>query len=219
MPRTIAIGDIHGCDLALESVLNAISPTADDTIITLGDIVDRGPNSKRVIELLLGLQQRTQYIGILGNHEEMMLRVVVERQSPHNWLQFGGVATLDSYGFCGDLSVIPAAHIGLLQSFLPFYETPTHFFVHANFDPKKPLEKQTSTMLRWKRLDDYMPPRHVSGKVAILGHTADHTGEVLSLKHLICIDTYCHGGKWLTALDVQTGRTWQADPEGQLRSE
>jgi serine/threonine protein phosphatase 1 len=73
-------------------------------------------------------------------------------------------------------------------------------------------------MLRWKRLDEHLPGPHVSGKVAILGHTADHTGEVLSLKHMVCIDTYCHGGQWLTAMDVDTGRTWQANDQGELRA-
>lgn len=217
MPRTIAIGDIHGCDRALETVLRTVAPAADDVIITLGDVVDRGPNSKRVIELLLELQKSSRYLGILGNHEEMMLKVVAERQSPHNWLQYGGVETLDSYGFCGDLGVIPRSHVELLQGFLPYYETATHFFVHANYDPRKPLTHQSSSMLRWKRLDEHLPGPHVSGKVAVLGHTADHTGEVLSLKHMVCIDTYCHGGQWLTALDVDTGRTWQANDQGELR--
>jgi len=217
MPRTIAIGDIHGCDLALDALLKAIEPSPEDVIITLGDVVDRGPNSKRVIELLLALARSCRYIGILGNHEEMMLRVVAEGQPPHNWLQYGGVATLDSYGFGGDLQVIPPDHVDLLRSFVSFHETPTHFFVHANYEPKKPLDKQSSSMLRWRRLDEYLPGPHTSGKVAILGHTADHTGEVFSLKHMICIDTYCHGGGWLTALDVASGQTWQANQQGQLR--
>ena len=82
MPRTIAIGDIHGCDLALEAILNAIGPTAEDVIITLGDVVDRGANSRRVVELLLDLAQRCQHVGIMGNHEEMMLKVVAGREPP-----------------------------------------------------------------------------------------------------------------------------------------
>jgi len=217
MPRTIAIGDIHGCDQALETVLTAIAPTPDDTIITLGDVVDRGPNSKRVIELLLDLATRCRFVGIMGNHEEMMLKVVVGREPPHFWLKFGGVATLDSYGFDGNLEVVPPEHLQFLQSFVTFHETPTHFFVHANYDPKKPLDQQSVGMLRWKRLDEHLPGPHFSGKRAVLGHTADESGEIFSLKHMVCIDTYCHGGQWLTALDVDSGKIWQANDDGQLR--
>jgi serine/threonine protein phosphatase 1 len=218
MPRTIAIGDIHGCDLALEAILNAIAPTPEDVIITLGDVVDRGPNTRRVVDLLLDLKRRCNYIGLMGNHEEMMLNVVVQKEAPQFWLKYGGVATLDSYQFSGDLSVIPPEHVQFLQSFDPYFETPTHFFVHANYEEKKPLYAQSPRMLRWVRLDEHLPGPHVSGKTAILGHTADQTGEIFSLKHLVCIDTYCHGGQWLTAMDVTSGKIWQASEEGQLRS-
>jgi serine/threonine protein phosphatase 1 len=217
MPRTIAIGDIHGCDRALEAVLAAIAPTAEDTLITLGDVVDRGPGSKRVVELLLELSTRCQFLGIMGNHEEMMLKVVADRQPPQYWLQFGGVATLDSYGFCGNLNVIPETHVKLLQGFRPFHEIDTHFFVHANYDPRKPLDQQSVSMLRWKRLDEHLPSPHLSGKKAVLGHTADQSGEIFNLKHLVCIDTYCHGGQWLTALEVGSGQIWQANDTGKLR--
>jgi serine/threonine protein phosphatase 1 len=217
MPRTIAIGDIHGCDRALDALLTAIAPTSEDLIITLGDVVDRGPGSRQVVELLLQLPNRCQFLGIMGNHEEMMLKVVADRQPPQYWLQYGGVATLDSYGFCGNLNVIPPEHVQLLQGFRPFYETATHFFVHANYDPRKPLDQQSVGMLRWKRLDEHLPGPHVSGKKAVLGHTADQSGEIFSLKHLVCIDTYCHGGQWLTALDVESGQIWQASDTGQLR--
>lgn len=217
MPRTIAIGDIHGCDLALEAVLGAIAPAPEDLIITLGDVVDRGPNSKRVIELLIELAGRCRYVGLLGNHEEMMLKVIADREPPQFWLRYGGVATLDSYKFCGNLNVVPAEHIELLKSFIKYYETPTHFFVHANYQEDKSLEQQSDAYLRWKRLDDHLPGPHISGKTAILGHTADESGEIFSLKHLICIDTFCHGGQWLTALEAGSGKIWQANEEGKLR--
>jgi serine/threonine protein phosphatase 1 len=217
MPRTIAIGDIHGCDLALDAILNAIEPTPEDVIITLGDVVDRGSNSRRVVELLLDLAQRCQYVGLMGNHEEMMLKVVAGREPPQFWLKYGGVDTLDSYRFCGNLNVIPPEHVTFLQSFTSFYESPTHFFVHANYDEEVPLSEQSTKVLRWMRLDDHLPGPHFSGKTAVLGHTADESGEIFSLKHMICIDTYCHGGKWLTALDVTTGKVWQANDAGKLR--
>lgn len=98
MPRTIAFGDIHGWSIALGQLLNAIRPTADDTIVTLGDYIDRGFDSRGVIDLLIELQQRCQLIPILGNHEEMMLAAREDRAKLVEWNEFGGIATLDSYG-------------------------------------------------------------------------------------------------------------------------
>lgn len=217
MPRTIAIGDIHGCDVALETLLEAIAPEPEDVIITLGDIVDRGPNSRRCIEILLELRTHCNYLGILGNHEEMMLNVLREGQPPNRWLQFGGIATLDSYGFCGDIGVIPNDHIEFIEDFLPYHEIESHFFLHANYEPKKPLNLQSPAMLRWKSLEEYLPGPHMNGKVAILGHTAERSGEVFTIKHLVCIDTFCHGGKWLTAIEPTIGKVWQANQIGEIR--
>ena len=73
MPRTIAIGDIHGCSVAFAALLESIDPQSDDTIVTLGDYVDRGIDSKGVIELLIALGDRCHFVPLLGNHEEMMV--------------------------------------------------------------------------------------------------------------------------------------------------
>ena len=108
--RLIAIGDIHGCSKALEAVLAAIEPTETDTLVALGDYVDRGPDAKRCIDRLIKLAKTCKLIAIQGNHEEMMLDVVRDGQPPFRWLQYGGVETLDSYGFAGDMSVIPPEH-------------------------------------------------------------------------------------------------------------
>jgi serine/threonine protein phosphatase 1 len=142
---------------------------------------------------------------------------VLKNQPPHNWLQHGGTATLDSYGFVGDLSVIPAEHVEFLQSFVDSVETENHFFVHANYDPQLPLTRQLARTLRWLSLNNAIPAPHPSGKIAVVGHTPDHSGEIFSLRHLKCIDTYCHGGGWLTAMDVTTGQVWQANEAGELR--
>jgi serine/threonine protein phosphatase 1 len=75
--RTIAIGDIHGCATALKTLVQAIAPGPADTLIPLGDVIDRGPQSRQVIEQLLELRARCQLRPVLGNHEEMLLNVVV----------------------------------------------------------------------------------------------------------------------------------------------
>ncbi|MCH1441205.1 MAG: metallophosphoesterase, partial [Rubripirellula sp.] len=85
--RLIAIGDIHGCKIALEHLLESIHPTSDDTIVTLGDYIDRGPDSRGVIDRLIKLGGETRHVGLMGNHEEMMLEVV-KHQTPHEmWLR------------------------------------------------------------------------------------------------------------------------------------
>ncbi|MEO8496257.1 MAG: metallophosphoesterase [Planctomycetota bacterium] len=215
--RVIAIGDIHGCSLALKAIVAAISPTDADVLVPVGDVIDRGPNSREVVELLMELRTRCRLEPILGNHEEMLLDIVNHGVAPESWFHFGGAATLESYGPAAGLSGIPDEHLQFLASFRPYWETETHFFVHANFQPNRDLGQQSAKMLRWTTLDEYTPPRHVSGKIAIVGHSAERSGEIFSLRHLKCIDTYCYGGGWLTALDVMSGQVWQADREGHLR--
>ncbi|MBL8825984.1 MAG: serine/threonine protein phosphatase [Planctomycetaceae bacterium] len=214
--RLIAVGDIHGCDAAFAALLGAIAPQPTDRIILLGDLVDRGPDSRGVIDRILQLRATCQVDVILGNHEEMMLQVI-DGRAPEPWLNFGGVQTLDSYGFVGSLDVLPASHVELIRQAHDFVETERHFFTHANYDPRQPLNKQTVAMLRWNRLDTHFPGPHASGKIAVVGHTPDKGGEVFQVKHLICLDTYCYGGGYLTAMDLGSGQTWQAHRDGTLR--
>jgi serine/threonine protein phosphatase 1 len=215
--RTIAVGDIHGCAAALKTLLSTIAPTPDDTIVTLGDYVDRGPDSRGVIDQLIELSKHCRLVPLMGNHEEMMLEVVRDKQQPYRWLQHGGVDTLDSYGFYGDMSVVPEAHLEFFRSMKDFFETDSHIFVHANYNPDVPLEEQSIFALRWQKLTEVTPGPHYSGKRVIVGHTHDRGGEVFDVGHLVCIDTYCYGGRWLTALDVASGKLWQVDSEGNLR--
>ncbi len=73
--RTVAVGDIHGCAAALAALLRAVAPGPDDTLVTLGDYIDGGPDAQGVIEQLLGLAGRCKLVPLLGNHEEMVRRV------------------------------------------------------------------------------------------------------------------------------------------------
>ncbi len=216
MARTIAIGDIHGCLAALEALLTEIKPSADDVVVTVGDYVDRGPDSKGVIDRLLLLETECRLVPLRGNHEEMMLEVLEGRMPPFQWLNFGGVETMESYGFIGDLNCVPKAHRDFLSRLSTFYETDTHFVVHANYDPELPLDEQPDDLMRWVKISHRLPEPHVSGKRAVVGHTHDREGRIFEVPHLICIDTYCYGGKWLTALELETGNIWQSDPEGRI---
>ena len=215
--RTIAIGDIHGCSVALDKLLAAIHPTADDTLIPLGDFIDRGPDSRGVVQRLLDLQSKCTLIPIFGNHEEMLMQAGVGGESETKfWLNCGGLATIESYG--GGLDSMPMEHIRLISQCRRWHETDTHLFLHANYLPHLPLDKQPPGHLRWISLFEYQPEAHQSGKTAVVGHTTQRNGEILDLGYLKCIDTFCHGGGWLTALEVNSGDVWQANQLGELRT-
>jgi len=208
--RLIAIGDIHGCSAALEQVLDTIAPGPGDTIVTLGDYVNRGPNSRRVIERLLDLSDQCTLIPLLGNHDETFLDVLQGGLPLDGLLEMHGETTLDSYGYKGSLSVVPPEHVVFLANCQMLYETERHFFAHANYAPNKPLDEQSRLDLLWLSLRDSEPCEHFSKKRAILGHTPQSNGVPLDRGHFVCIDTGCVYGGVLTALDVNVGTVWKA---------
>ncbi len=215
MPRTIAIGDIHGCCTALDALLAAIGPSSNDTIVGMGDYVDRGMESARVIETLIDLVAKCNLIPLIGNHELMMFKGLQNRRDFDFWFQHGGNATLASYG--GRIENIPQAHMTFLSHCIRFFESDTHFFVHANYHPDMPLTEQPDQLLFWEHIHDFPPPIHMSGKTAVVGHTPQGTGDVRNIGHINIIDTYCYGDGWLTALDVGNGHVWQANNQAEVR--
>ena len=214
--RVIAIGDIHGCLPALETLVKLISPRKEDTIVTLGDYVDRGMQVRECFDLLMELADQCRLVPILGNHDEMLLGLLEDSQALLDWLGYGGTTTLYSFGVKRP-EEIPEKYIRFLRGCLPYYETKEHFFVHANYLADFPLEAQPAEVLRWEYLRDWQPGPHISGKKAIVGHTAQKTGRILDLGYLLCIDTCCYGSGYLTAMDVATGQIWQADKTGRLK--
>lgn len=218
--RHLAIGDIHGHLRALEALLAAVAPQPGDLIITLGDYVDRGPNTRGVVELLMDWQDRERLIPLQGNHELIMLDARGEDYDL--WLQVGGREALASYaspGTDGSLADIPVEHWDFItRRCRRWYETADTIFVHAGVDPELPLEEQDEYDLCWKK---FVPSRlqpHISGKRVICGHTAQKSGLPFNAGHHVCIDTCIYGpGGWLTCLDVATDHIWQADREGRIR--
>jgi serine/threonine protein phosphatase 1 len=218
--RTLAIGDIHGCSRALNGLLDMVHPGPDDLVVTLGDYVDRGPDSRGVLDRLLGLPARCRHVALRGNHDQMMLDARTDLDALRDWLQCGGRETLQSYGTAGKegmLADVPVEHWDFLESVcVPYFETDTHLFVHANLYPDLPLAEQPTYMLYWEKLHDAGP--HVSGKTVVVGHTAQKSGVPLDLGHAVCIDTFVYGSGWLTCLDVATGELWQASEDGRRRT-
>jgi serine/threonine protein phosphatase 1 len=116
------------------------------------------------------------------------------------------------------LDLIPARHFAFLERCRNYHETATHIFIHSSYDPDLAMNEQSVSLLRWESLRDAIPEPHCSGKTVIAGHTSQKSGVILDLGYLRCIDTYCYGGGWLTALDATAGQLWQADRRGALRS-
>ena len=214
--RTIAIGDIHGCVKALQGLVDALQPQPTDQLIFLGDYVDRGPDSRGVIDLLIELQNRCSTIFLLGNHE-IMFRGALAGFPVDPWLCAGGRQTVTSYG--GLLSNVPSRHVEFLHSCIPYFESPQHLYVHANYLHELPLSDQPEQTLFWEHLTTRVPQPHYSGKHVFLGHTPQPGGRVGYYQYFTCIDTCCFGGFWLTAIDVHSGEVWQVSREGHLRQQ
>lgn len=214
--RLFAIGDIHGCSSAFKSLIEAINPAQDDTIVTLGDYVDYGPDSRSVIDQLIQVSHRCRLIPLLGNHEEMLLQALESDSALRSWLDLGGDQTLLSYPYAGT-NIIDLAHVEFIRGCLDYFETDDFIFAHANYDPDLPMDRQPSLKLRWEFLDQALQRPHTSGKRVIVGHTPQTSGEVLDLGHVICIDTDCSRGGWLTGLEVRRGQVIQANQIGETR--
>lgn len=216
--RTLAIGDIHGCSAALDALLAVVRPEPDDLIITLGDYVDRGPDTRGVLNRLIDLHRDGRLIPLRGNHELMFLTACTDYSMLEMWGRVGGKEALASYGPDATLDDVPAAHwLFLEHDCRDWYETATHIFVHASVEPDRELDAQTSDWLHWQALHAGTRP-HQSGKMVVCGHTAQKTGIPLHLGHTVGIDTCAHGGGWLTCLHAETGRVWQANQRGETRS-
>ena len=214
--RTIAISDIHGYLAPLRALWEAIVPQPDDLIVLMGDYVDRGPDSRGVIEQLIEWKQRFQLVPLMGNHDEMMLDVCRGRLGLlAEWGLFGGDTTISSYGRVPE--DVPQEHVAFLCECETFVETARYLFVHANYWSDMPLAQQPTSVLRWESLKTRLPGPHCSGKTVILGHTAQKDGHLLDLGYLKCIDTCLYGDGWLTALEVDMGLVWQVDQQGRLR--
>jgi len=218
--RHLAIGDIHGCFKALTTLAAFVPFRPDDVLVTLGDYVDRGPDTCAVLDWLIATRKSQRLVALRGNHEILMLAARNDEASLRGWLNVGGRQALASYSPFGDpgrLVDVPDAHWAFLESELRgWYESETHFFVHANASPDIPLADQPDFMLYWEEFND--PPPHESGKIMVCGHTSQKSGLPRSVGHAICIDTWAHGKGWLTCLDVAEGVYWQANQAGETRT-
>jgi serine/threonine protein phosphatase 1 len=213
--RTLVIGDIHGSLTALKALGEFVDFSPDDVIITLGDYIDRGPDSKGVIDYLIELKESHEVVTLMGNHEAMMEKARHTEQERYFWLLNGGEATLDSFRVA-NLDHIEPSYWSFINSCERFYETGNHIIAHGGLEPETDLEEQSDRDLFWRRISE--TESHKSGKTLVCGHTPQRNGMPLVLDHAICIDTFAFGpGGWLTCLDIETGEYWQANQKGETR--
>ena len=212
--RQFVIGDIHGCAKALRSLVETMAPEPQDQLIFLGDYVDRGPNSRDVIEQLVQLRTQCRTVMLRGNHEIMLAGVLFRDLDPTVWLGSGGKATVASYG--GDIKKMPEHHRAFLRSLRPHYESSDAIFVHACYESHLPMDRQEDSIKYWSHLGYLLPAPHVSGKRVFVGHTPQTNGRIMDAGHLVCVDTHCVGNGYLTAYDVENNDMIQVDRRGHL---
>lgn len=148
-----AIGDIHGEIDKLKALIDTISPTNGDRLIFLGDYIDRGTESRRVVEYLIQLRADVDCVFLMGNHEHMLQDYLKggAHYQPESWRLNGGIDTLDSYRRERDLAEmpIPDEHIEFLTN-LPYYHTePGFMFVHAGLKPNTAIDQNTFKHFLW----------------------------------------------------------------------
>jgi len=232
--RLLAVGDIHGYADKLEALLNEVQPTINDKVIFLGDYIDRGPDSRGVIERLIRFkEQAPTAIFLLGNHEHMLVEYLdmQDEASLADFIFNGGDTTLESYG--GSFADIPAKHLNFIQQ-AQLYHLETvvlydaengevneqdYLFVHAGVRPKLSLDAQDPMDLLWIRDPFIKSPRPMGDTIVVHGHTP--TENVPSkAPYRIAVDSGVYikgpikrssramGGK-LTCCDVLTRQIWQ----------
>ncbi len=189
----IAIGDIHGCASTLDRLLEQLAPTVEDHLVFVGDYIDRGPNTRAVIDRLLDLKAVQPCTFLRGNHEALMLDYL-DLGAFNLWRMNGGLATLSSYTVNGNgyKAEIPVEHINFIRRTKLYYETPDYFFVHAGLRPNLTIKENQSQcgedVFLWERshLD---APSLAWEKTVVCGHTP--VPEPLNTDKLINIDTGC----------------------------
>jgi serine/threonine protein phosphatase 1 len=220
--RTLVIGDIHGCYFALRTLEKAMQFTDEDHVILLGDLMDRGPSTRQVIDWVIKRRTRNARLTYLrGNHEWIMLWAREDPLWTKKWTDdyVGGHETLRSYSEgCqpAKLTDVPDEHWDIIENGSnSWFEDERFIYVHAHVDHALPMDQQGPDQLFWERFKSQ--PLHVSGKQIICGHTSMKNGEPKLKPHGICIDTYAHGGGWLTCLNVDTMSCYQANEKGEFR--
>ncbi len=201
--KKFIIGDVHGCLDMLERLMQKIPWTPKrDTLIFLGDYIDRGEDPKGVVDYVLRLHQQCPRIVCLkGNHEAMFLNFLRGVES-EMFIVNGGWRTMESYGSYNlqdDVTAIPSEHRRFYASLKPYTELDDYYVVHAGFKPGVAIEQQTEEDMLWIRRT-FISSNYDFGKKVIFGHTPFQ--EPLVMKNKIGLDTGAVYGNRLTCLEL-----------------
>lgn len=236
--RVYAVGDIHGRLDLLDELLIRIEADsrargkARTTIVFLGDLIDRGPQSAEVVERLRVYQPDfATTIYLMGNHEEVLLRILGgEAKLVRDWLQFGGAECARSYGVEPDKlresdraqsvqllkESIPSEHVKFLSSFVDTASFGRYLFVHAGIRPGIALVGQVQQDLRWIRAP-FLADETDHGHVVVHGHTISPDVEVRPNR--IGLDTGAYRTGVLTALGIEQDERWFIQTGSERRDE
>lgn len=205
--RVYAIGDIHGCSDLLDRMVQAIGadlathPAHDALTVTLGDYIDRGPDSRGVLDRLARNPFPTAYLALKGNHEQLLSTFLTDPSVMGHWRELGAIETLKSYGVSAgalmparDYSkaaaafrdALPLEHLQFLSQLKLSFDAGSYFLCHAGIRPGVPFDRQSEEDLLWIR-EDFLDSRIDFGKVVVHGHTPVDQPEILPNR--INIDT------------------------------
>lgn len=194
--RKFTISDIHGCKKTFEALLDKIAFSKNDELYLLGDYIDRGPDSKGVLDKIMQLQQDDYKVKCLrGNHEQMLLDELIA-PATKGWIRHGGLQTLNSFGAI-DFDDIPQKYFDFMKNLSYYFEVDDYILVHAgvNFKINDPLQDETSMLwLRhWIKDIDY---QWLGNRKIIHGHTPNTSNNIKL--HVDNLDK-------LQALDIDNG--------------
>lgn len=224
--RVYAIGDIHGRRDCLDELIGMIDADdaargrADTTLVLLGDLVDRGADSRGVVERAMHIAKSPKSVLLMGNHEEILIRAWEgDRKAAGLFHRVGGRETLLSYGVSeaeydacdlGDLAGliakhVPVDHIAFMRGFIDQWQCGDYLFVHAGIRPGLPLDEQRPSDLRWIRREFLDDPRE-HGVMVVHGHSI--TEDVDERANRIGIDTGAFASGKLTGLGIEGAERW-----------
>lgn len=210
---TYVIGDVHGMAQKLDAMLDLIPLVpAEDLLIFVGDLIDRGPDSREVVERVMALKVNLpgRLVCLKGNHEDLLLNAAQSgsEEDLQYFLRNGGGATLQSYGVATP-DRLPAHHLDFMRSLPCYWQDARHIVVHGGVDPHLALDDTPPQTFLWDRS---MRGHARSGKTVVCGHTPQSNG-VLMRDDVICIDTgacYTRSGMGvLSAINLETRTLYQ----------
>lgn len=216
--KLFAIGDVHGCDVELRQLLELLPLDHDSTVIFLGDYIDRGPNSKRVVDQIIELRKSYSVVTLMGNHEAMFLEFLADPSSTLAgfFILNGGSATLASYVTQGNDYIIPKEHLDFYNNLQLYHETKSHFFVHAGL-PNVAIDRinprQHKNDMLWIRRPFY-ESSFKWNKIIVHGHTPHP--EIDCNPRRINLDTGCVFNGKLSAMEVYSGEIFQVKTQRKI---